>query len=98
MELAADWDAKFTPRPPPEDPIDAVVGRLTGLAPGRAVDLGCGGGRHARWLAQAGWTVEAVDWSDIGVAHGRKSAPAAITWTVVTSPSGNRPDPSIWSY
>jgi SAM-dependent methyltransferase len=82
MELAADWDAKFIRRPPPEDPIDAVVGRLTGLAPGRAVDLGCGGGRHARWLAEAGWTVDAVDWSDVGVDHGRKSAPAAITWTV----------------
>ena len=29
--------------------------------PGRVLDLACGAGRHARFLAQAGWTVVAVD-------------------------------------
>jgi SAM-dependent methyltransferase len=28
---------------------------------GRVLDLACGSGRHARWLAQRGWQVEAVD-------------------------------------
>lgn len=82
MELAADWDTKFARRPPPMDPIRAVVDRVTSLEPGRAVDLGCGGGRHARWLASAGWTVDAVDWSGVGVTLGQRAAPAGITWTV----------------
>lgn len=82
MELAADWDEKFTRRSPPTDPIPAVVDRVRGLEPGRAVDLGCGGGRHARWLAEAGWTVDAVDWSGVGVTLGQQDAPETITWTV----------------
>ena len=28
---------------------------------GEVLDLACGGGRHARWLAGEGWRVEAVD-------------------------------------
>ena len=39
------------------------------LVPGRALDLGCGPGRNAIWLAQAGFTVDAIDLS-----------PAAIAW------------------
>jgi SAM-dependent methyltransferase len=31
------------------------------VSPGRALDLACGSGRHARWLAARGWDVTAVD-------------------------------------
>jgi 2-polyprenyl-3-methyl-5-hydroxy-6-metoxy-1,4-benzoquinol methylase len=31
------------------------------VPPGRALDLACGAGRHARWLAAHGWDVTAVD-------------------------------------
>lgn len=31
--------------------------------PGRALDLACGTGRHALWLASEGWSVTAVDGS-----------------------------------
>src|SRR5262249_46902135 len=34
------------------------------LAPGRALDLACGTGRNAVWLAGAGWEVTAVDRSE----------------------------------
>jgi SAM-dependent methyltransferase len=34
---------------------------LTGLKPGRALDLAAGSGRHSRWLAERGWDVTAVD-------------------------------------
>ena len=34
------------------------------LEPGRALDLGCGEGADACWLAERGWTVVAVDISD----------------------------------
>ena len=29
--------------------------------PARALDLACGAGRHARWLAERGWEVTAID-------------------------------------
>ena len=32
-----------------------------GLPPGCALDLACGSGRHALWLAERGWEVTAVD-------------------------------------
>lgn len=37
---------------------------VSSLAPGRALDLGCGEGADACWLAEHGWTVVAVDISD----------------------------------
>ncbi len=38
------------------------------LSPGRALDLGCGEGRNAVWLAERGWAVTGVDFSDVGLA------------------------------
>jgi SAM-dependent methyltransferase len=37
---------------------------ISPLQPGRALDLGCGEGADACWLAERGWTVVAVDISD----------------------------------
>ena len=45
----------------PTPPSDWVRRWCTGLAPGRALDLACGRGRHLRWLAQHGWQVTGVD-------------------------------------
>ncbi len=44
------------------------------LAPGRALDLGCGPGRNAIWLAQAGFTVDAIDLSPAAIAWARERA------------------------
>lgn len=44
------------------------------LAPGTALDLGCGEGGDAIWLARHGWNVNAVDLSPTAVARGRKAA------------------------
>ena len=41
-----------------------VEEQLTGLDPGRALDLGAGEGRNAMWLAQNGWQVTAVDFAE----------------------------------
>jgi SAM-dependent methyltransferase len=42
-------------------PAPELLNALSELAPGRALDLACGSGRHARWLIEHGWEVTAVD-------------------------------------
>ena len=44
-----------------------VEAHLGDLEPGTAVDLGAGEGRNAVWLASRGWTVTAVDFSQVGL-------------------------------
>ena len=46
------------------------------LAPGQALDLGCGEGADAVWLAERGWKVTAVDISDTALGRARKAASA----------------------
>ncbi len=54
-----------------------LVDLVSGLAPGRAVDLGCGEGGDAIWLARQGWTVTGVDISPTAVARARAAATEA---------------------
>jgi 2-polyprenyl-3-methyl-5-hydroxy-6-metoxy-1,4-benzoquinol methylase len=52
---------------------------------GRALDVACGEGRTAIWLASRGWQVTAVDFSAAGVAKGRERAAAEgvdVEWQV----------------
>jgi tellurite methyltransferase len=44
-----------------EEPAPLVVDFTRDLAPGWALDLACGPGRHAVYLAERGWRVTAVD-------------------------------------
>ena len=69
-----------------------VEAHLADLEPGTAIDLGAGEGRNAVWLATRGWTVTAVDFSQVGLdkaqrlaaEHGAEIATVcadATTWT-----------------
>jgi SAM-dependent methyltransferase len=62
---ACDWDLRWTDKllHAHGEPSSVVLAELEGLASGRALDLGCGNGRHAMWLAERGWRVTAVDFS-----------------------------------
>jgi SAM-dependent methyltransferase len=51
-----------------------VLAALEGLPPGRGLDLGCGSGRHAVWLAERGWRVTAVDFSAEALRQARERA------------------------
>ena len=57
-----------------DGPHPLVVGFASKLEPGRALDLACGVGRHAIWLAERGWQVAAVDSSFVAIEILRRSA------------------------
>ncbi len=64
------WDERYAG---PElvwsgQPNKFVFDEVAGMAPGRALDLGTGEGRHAIWLASLGWQVTGVDFSQVALA------------------------------
>ena len=63
------WDARYASSELiwSADPNQFVREHFQGKAPGRIVDLGCGEGRNAIWLAEQGWTVTAVDFSAVAL-------------------------------
>lgn len=89
------WDARYRESPQlfSGDPNPALVAEASGFTPGRALDLGCGEGADARWLAAQGWQVTAVDVSPTALERAATSTPAEladnISWTqadVATEP------------
>lgn len=67
------------------NPNPLLVREVAGLAPGTALDLGCGEGADAIWLARQGWRVTAVDVSATAMRRGAEHAADAgvadgITW------------------
>ena len=63
-----------------EAPDESLVSwHESGLLPagGKALDLGCGPGRNAVWLAQQGFMVDAVDLSSAALDWGRERADVA---------------------
>ena len=67
-EVDSLWSAK---------PNRFLVAEVEGLEPGRALDLACGEGQNAVWLASLGWDVTAVDYADVAVAKGIERAARA---------------------
>jgi 2-polyprenyl-3-methyl-5-hydroxy-6-metoxy-1,4-benzoquinol methylase len=76
---AGDWDARYAERPLvwSAEPNRFVEREVAALPPGRALDLGCGEGRNALWLATLGWTVRGIDFSSVAIERGRQRAAEA---------------------
>ena len=72
----ATWEEHYTAKP--QVWSGRVNARLAEVVPQiagtRALDLGCGEGADAIWLAEHGWTVTAVDISDTALARARAAA------------------------
>lgn len=51
-----------------------LVAEIEDLPGGRALDLACGEGRNAVWMAEHGWKVTGVDFSDVGLAKAAELA------------------------
>jgi SAM-dependent methyltransferase len=83
---AAEWDARYSERDAPKwsgRPNGRLRAEVTGLAPGRVLDVGCGEGADAIWLAQSGWTVTAIDISEVALGRARQAAEqlgAEVDW------------------
>lgn len=79
-------------------PNQRLVGDVEHLPAGRALDVGCGEGRNAVWLAGNGWCVTGVDFSDVALAKARRSAGAGrvtVDW-VQADVRSYRPPPQSY--
>ncbi len=77
---------------------NALVAReCADLPAGRAVDLACGEGRNALWLASRGWRVEAVDFSQVALDKGRALAVPPETGVGADAITWRRSDVTTWS-
>jgi SAM-dependent methyltransferase len=72
---AEDWDQLYSGEPVwSGNPNEALVTEVSGLSVGRALDVGCGEGADALWLAGDGWHVTALDISPKAVGRAERMA------------------------
>lgn len=76
------WDQMWSQRSQRrEEPHDFLAESAAALVPGAALDVGCGEGTDALWLATRGWTVTAVDVSKVALARARSAdREQRVTW------------------
>jgi SAM-dependent methyltransferase len=82
---AHEWDARYSEKAAlwSGRPNGRLVAEVAGLTPGRVLDVGCGEGADAIWLARGGWTVTAVDISEVALGRARQAADlagVAVEW------------------
>ena len=85
QDTAQSWDERYTETAQRwSGSVNPTLPSLVApLPPGRALDVGCGEGADAVWLAEHGWDVSALDISAVAVERGRaRCSNAAITWLV----------------
>ena len=79
------WDARYEEKElvwsaEPNVFLPPIVDRLD---VGTALDLACGEGRNAIWLARLGWDVSGVDYSSVGIEKARRIAgDTGVEWVI----------------
>ena len=79
------WDARYTESELvwSAEPNLFLPPLVEDREPGTALDLACGEGRNAIWLARQGWDVTAVDFSSVGIDKARRLAgDLDVEWVV----------------
>jgi SAM-dependent methyltransferase len=71
-----DWDRRYAEVESlwSARPNRFLVAEVESLPPGRALDLACGEGQNAIWLAHRGWSVRGVDYSEVAITKARARA------------------------
>jgi SAM-dependent methyltransferase len=85
VDESAEWDERYggVERMWSGEPNHALRQEVAGLHAGRVVDVGCGEGADAIWLASLGWEVTALDVSSVALDRARAHAAEAgveVTW------------------
>jgi SAM-dependent methyltransferase len=83
--VQAEWDKRYADREQlwSGQPNGALVAEVAGLTPGRALDVGCGEGADAVWLARGGWDVTALEVSSVALARAAghaRDAGVVVRW------------------
>jgi SAM-dependent methyltransferase len=83
--VRAEWDDRYADRHRlwSGRPNGALVSEVAGLTPGRVLDVGCGEGADAVWLARGGWDVTALDVSGVALeraAGHARDAGVTVRW------------------
>ncbi|MCI5126573.1 MAG: class I SAM-dependent methyltransferase [Candidatus Electrothrix sp. AR5] len=81
MRKKTDWDKRYEENDLPWDSgkPDIALTNLVAQWPvctGKVLDIGCGTGTNAIWLAQQGFEVTGLDISDKAIALAKKNAPS----------------------
>ncbi|MDX2563203.1 class I SAM-dependent methyltransferase [Streptomyces sp. TX20-6-3] len=87
--VRAEWDSRYLDRQQlwSGRPNGALVAEVAGLTPGRVLDVGCGEGADAVWLARRGWDVTALEVSGVALeraAGHARDAGVAVRWVHAT--------------
>ncbi|MET7597936.1 class I SAM-dependent methyltransferase [Streptomyces sp. NPDC005481] len=80
-----EWDTRYAEREQlwSGRPNGALEAEVAGLTPGRALDVGCGEGADAVWLAREGWEVTAIEVSGVALeraARHARNAGVTVRW------------------
>ncbi len=83
--VQAEWDRRYTERERlwSGQPNGALVAGVAGLSAGRVLDVGCGEGADAVWLARQGWDVTALEVSGVALeraAGHARDAGVTVRW------------------
>lgn len=68
------WDERHREQARDAVPHHALTHLAEELEPGRCLEVGCGQGTDAVWLAEQGWDVTAIDISGVAIEHARALA------------------------
>jgi SAM-dependent methyltransferase len=94
------WDRRYAEHPLlwGSGPNRFLEQEAAGLDAGRAIDLACGQGRNAVWLAEQGWEVTGVDFSAVALDQARELAGergVAVDW-IHADLLAHRPEPQAF--
>lgn len=88
-----DWDKRYQEKKLvwSAGPNQFVHKEVSDMKPGRVLDVACGEGRNALWMAELGWQVTALDYSPVAIEKARARAAEVgldIDWRVADATTG----------